>query len=79
MARKVTLVGFLGMLRPGSVAQLVAASMVAILALLAQAIAQPYKRLSDSALAMCCDIVLVATLVWCFVLHFVRPPHHRLR
>ena len=44
--------------------------MVAILALLAQAIAQPYRMVSDHALAMCCDIVLVATLVWCFVLHF---------
>ena len=48
--------------------QLVAASMAAILALLANAIAQPYKRRSDYALAMCCDIVLVATFIWCFML-----------
>ena len=37
---RLTLVGFLGLLRPGSVAQLITASMVAILLLLAHAIAQ---------------------------------------
>ena len=57
MARKVILIGFLGLLRPGSVAQLISASMVAIVILLAHAVAQPFRKLDDSVLALICDVV----------------------
>ena len=58
-ARKVLLVGFFSLLRPGSVAQLIAAALLALLLLFAQAIAQPYRLPTDFALAICCDFCLV--------------------
>ena len=59
-----------GRLQPGSVAQLITATLVALLIMLAQAISAPYRSISNSAVAIACDFCLVATLCWCFVLRF---------
>ena len=59
-----TLVGFFYLVRRGSLAQLLAATTLAVLFLLTQAVAQPFRKRSDNALAIACDACLLVMFMF---------------
>ena len=69
VTKKLCLVGFFFMLHRGHLVQLIAATCLALILLLAQAVAHPYRTLSDNALAISCDFCLALMLVWCAARH----------
>ena len=84
MARRLVLVGFLVPVSPGSLQQLACGVMVAVLYLLFQLQARPYRRLADNYIAMMASFSLVVLLFGALLLRMgdvideVRlPPHVR--
>ena len=72
MGRRFILVGLfvVGPAKRGSVMQLVLATMFALIYLVFQAQAQPYKKLADDFLAILASFLLTAFLFACLVLKY---------
>ena len=68
MLRRFLLVGLFSIVRPGSIAQLVAATMFCVLYLTIQLQAAPFKRAADNFLALCISMFLVCLFFCCVIL-----------
>ena len=77
LSKKLFLVGFAVLIKPGSIEQLVMAFLVSLSYMLLVAVARPFKATSDDVFATACCFALTAFLMFCVILKVSAPctPH----